>query len=131
LWTFGYDMSQAPAPASPAGAAALPQALSAARFEVHAQLKQANYDMSRHQFNTVASACMKILAALETAQKSGTEAALTHSVLREGFSILLRIISPITPHIAQALWRELAYGTDADGDILDAPWPEHDPAALI
>jgi leucyl-tRNA synthetase len=127
LWTFGYELAQTgPASSSPV-ADALPAALAAARFEVHAQLKQANYDMSRHQFNTVATAGMKILNALESAQKSGADAAATANVLREGFSILLRVLSPITPHISHELWRDLGYGED----ILTAPWPEHDPAALV
>lgn len=41
-------------------------------------------------------------------------------LLREGLSILLRLLSPITPHICHHLWCELGYG----GDILQAPWPE-------
>jgi leucyl-tRNA synthetase len=48
-------------------------------------------------------------------------------VTREGLGILLRLLSPIAPHIAHHLWRELKFGDD----ILAAPWPEHDPAALI
>jgi leucyl-tRNA synthetase len=44
----------------------------------------------------------------------------------EGFSILLRILSPIAPHICHALWCELGYGSD----ILAAPWPEPVEAAL-
>ena len=47
--------------------------------------------------------------------------------MAEGFSILLRLLSPITPHIAHTLWRELGYGDD----ILSAPWPEVDEAALV
>jgi leucyl-tRNA synthetase len=79
-----------------------------ARFEIHSVLKQANYDMQKHQFNTVASAAMKILNALEK------------SPSREGLSILLRLLAPVTPHIAHHLWRELGFGED----ILQAPWPE-------
>jgi len=85
-----------------------------ARFEIHSVLKQANYDMHKHQFNTVASAGMKILNALEG------------SPSREGLSILLRLLSPITPHITHHLWRELELGDD----IMKASWPEPDPAAL-
>jgi leucyl-tRNA synthetase len=48
-------------------------------------------------------------------------------VLREGLSILLRLLSPITPHVCHNLWQGLAFGAD----ILDAPWPEHDPQALV
>ena len=36
------------------------------------------------------------------------------------------MLSPITPHIAHALWRELGFGDD----ILSAPWPEPLAAAL-
>lgn len=48
------------------------------------------------------------------------------AVAHEGCSILLRLLSPITPHIAHALWRELGYGND----ILFAIWPEPLAAAL-
>ena len=72
------------------------------------------------QFNTVASACMKILNALEDARRTGTRPP------SEGLSILLRLLSPIAPHITHHLWRELEFGED----IMRAPWPEPDPAAL-
>jgi leucyl-tRNA synthetase len=89
------------------------------RFRIHSELKQAGYDMQRHQFNTVASACMKILNALE-------ELPVWNATTTEGLSILLRLLSPIAPHIAHHLWRELGFGED----IMQAPWPEPDPAAL-
>jgi leucyl-tRNA synthetase len=93
----------------------------ALRRETHLALKQASYDFSRFQFNTVVSAAMKMLNALEKARASADRA-----VLGEGMSILLRLLSPITPHIAQTLWKELGYGDD----ILTASWPEVDEAAL-
>jgi leucyl-tRNA synthetase len=92
----------------------------AARFEVHSVLKQINYDIEKHQLNTVASGSMKILNALEKLE--GAPAAA-----HEGLSILLRVLSPITPHICHALWRELGFGED----VMTAPWPEPDPAALV
>jgi leucyl-tRNA synthetase len=46
--------------------------------------------------------------------------------LHECFGILLRALYPITPHISHELWRQLGYA----GDILDAPWPAVDEAAL-
>jgi leucyl-tRNA synthetase len=90
-----------------------------ARHEVHAALKQANYDMERHQFNTVASACMKVLNALEKAGPASAASA-------EGLSILIRVLSPITPHLSQHLWRECGFGED----VMAAPWPQPDAAAL-
>jgi|CXWL01.1.fsa_nt_gi leucyl-tRNA synthetase len=89
------------------------------RHEIHTVLKQANYDLQKHQFNTVASACMKILNAIERLPVGDPAA-------KEGLSILLRLLSPITPHICHALWRDLGFGED----VMTAPWPEPDPAAL-
>ncbi len=95
------------------------------RREIHLALKQAHYDMGRHQFNTVASACMKMLNTLEThidereASGNNHTAALMF-VMAEGFSILLRLLSPICPHITHHLWQHLGYGDD----ILAAAWPE-------
>jgi leucyl-tRNA synthetase len=102
----------------------LPAALADIRREVHLTLRQANYDLSKHQFNTDASAGMKMLNALEKTLKDETSG---HSaVAHEGCSILLRLLSPICPHITHALWRELGYGDD----ILHAAWPEPLAAAL-
>jgi leucyl-tRNA synthetase len=92
----------------------------AARFEIHSLLRQANYDLQKFQFNTVASACMKILNVLERLPEEDT---VTDE---EGMSILIRLLSPITPHLAHHLWRELKFGED----VMRAPWPEPDPQAL-
>ncbi|HEX9395830.1 MAG TPA: leucine--tRNA ligase [Burkholderiales bacterium] len=91
-----------------------------ARFEIHSVLKQANYDLQKLQFNTVASAAMKILNALERLPEEETAAE------EEGMSILIRLLAPITPHVAHHLWRALGFGED----VMRAPWPEPDPAAL-
>jgi leucyl-tRNA synthetase len=90
------------------------------RFELHSLLRQANYDLTKHQFNTVASAAMKILNALEKAP-GRTPAA------EEGLSILLRLLAPITPHLCHHLWRALGFGED----VMQAAWPEPDQAALV
>jgi leucyl-tRNA synthetase len=67
---------------------------------------------------------MKILNALERAPQGD---AAGGAVVHEGLGILLRLLSPITPHVAHRLWLDLGFGSD----ILEATWPEPDPAALI
>jgi leucyl-tRNA synthetase len=109
VWSFGYAL-KSQAASGEAGAL---------RREIHLLLKQANYDLGKLQFNTVASACMKMLNALEKAPDDA------HA--REAFSILLRVLSPIAPHITHTLWLELGYGPD----ILAAAWPEPLEAALV
>jgi leucyl-tRNA synthetase len=89
------------------------------RYQIHLELKKANDDIERQKFNTVASACMKILNALEDLPD-------WDATTEEGLSILLRLLSPIAPHITHHLWRELKFGED----VMQAPWPEPDPAAL-
>jgi leucyl-tRNA synthetase len=123
VWALGYEAAQRGRTALPS---ALPAPLAGARRELHAVLKQANYDLGRHQFNTVASAAMKMLNTLESVLKGGSDDAAC-AVLHEGTSMLLRLLSPITPHICHRLWTDLGYGSD----ILDAPWPEPEAGALV
>ena len=44
-------------------------------------------------------------------------------------TILLRCLYPVAPHLAHSLWVDLGYAKD-HGDLLDAPWPQVDSAAL-
>src|SRR5881392_3015232 len=112
LWTYATRFSRRKGMAGKPG--------KDARFEIHSVLKQANYDLQKFQFNTVASACMKILNALERLPEEDAETD------KEGMSILIRLLSPITPHIAHHLWRELGFGED----VMNAPWPQPDKEAL-
>jgi len=68
-----------------------------------------------------------MLNAIEDARLDDSPASAT--VLRESLSILLRTLYPIAPHITYALWGELGFATEL-GDLLDAPWPQADSAAL-
>jgi leucyl-tRNA synthetase len=124
VWAFAVEY-QGSIRSQLAGAAALDgkldEALAKARREVHMNLKQANYDMQRQQFNTVASACMKILNALEDVPRDRGA-----GVIEEGLSILLRLQAPITPHLSHHLWRALGFGHD----VFAQPWPEADERAL-
>jgi len=128
VWTFGHAFATDIRPQLGAqrtlASATLPDALAAFRREIHLLLKQANYDLGKQQFNTVASATMKMLNALEKAPREG---ALAAEVIEECFGILLRVLSPLTPHISHALWNQLDYGND----ILATAWPEPLEAALV
>jgi len=90
------------------------------RFEMHRLLQQVNSDYERMQYNTVVSGAMKMLKVLE----GGRAASL--QVAREGMAILLQVLNPVTPHIAQTLWVEQGFA----GDIHDSSWPVPDNEAL-
>jgi leucyl-tRNA synthetase len=104
-------------------------AAKALRREIHALLKQVSYDYERMQYNTVVSGAMKLLNALEDFKPEAGRAA-DAAVLREGTSVLLRVLYPACPHIAQVLWHELGFAATA-GELLDAPMPAVDEAALV
>src|SRR4051812_42191993 len=123
LWSFCYQNRERIASAGPVGS--LDSGLKKIRRDVHLFLQQALNDFQRIQYNTVVSATMKMLNTLETVG-DGPAAA---SVLREGVSILLRTLYPMTPHIAHALWVELGFAKES-GDLLDAPMPQPAPDAL-
>ena len=70
---------------------------------------------------------MKMLNALESAPTD--DGATSTELVREGLSLLLRVLNPVVPHVTHALWQDLGYAAKY-GDIVDAAWPQVDPAAL-
>jgi len=136
VWNYGVKLAaldRDAANASILGVERLQQvtfgaAAKALRLEVHTVLRQIDYDYQRMQYNTVVSGAMKLLNALESFRAEGVEGAEVAAV--EGFGILLRVLYPATPHIADQLWKELGYATEL-GDLLDTPWPKVDEAALV
>lgn len=130
VWAFAYNHATriAHAGARAADSAGpLGDSLKTLRREVHKILQQADHDFKRIQYNTVVSACMKMLNTLEAAKLEDSPAA--NAVLAECTSVFLRMLNPVTPHITHALWQELGFAA-RHGDILDADWPQVDPAAL-
>jgi leucyl-tRNA synthetase len=93
------------------------------RREIYTILKQADFDYGRLQYNTVVSAAMKMLNAVDSAKDASP------AVLTETFGVLLRVLYPVVPHITFQLWQELGYA-DLHGGLLDASWPKVDEAAL-
>jgi leucyl-tRNA synthetase len=127
VWAFGAAQAGRIGRAGKLDAAALDDAQKAVRREVYKVLQQAEHDYKRLQYNTVVSATMKMLNTLEGAKLA--ESAASDAVIAEGFSVFLRVLYPVAPHVTHALWQELGFAK-AHGDILDAPWPQVDAAAL-
>jgi len=125
LWAFACEHGEAIRTASrePNWALAATE-LKDLRREVHDALKQALFDFERQQFNTVVSGGMKIF---NTVSRIEDDSDMGHALRREGLSILLRLLAPITPHITHALWQALGY----EGVVVDAPWPVPDESALV
>ena len=127
LWSFGVKCAPRLAAAGSSFDGASRAALDLRR-EMHLLLRQTSHDYDRLQYNTVVSGAMKMLNAMEGAALA--DAPGDQAVLREGLGVLLRTLYPAAPHIAHALWVELGFAA-AHGELLDAPWPAVDEAALV
>ena len=130
VWAYGSKNADAlrAATASDLSKAVLRPEAKKLRREMHLVLKQVSYDYERMQYNTVVSGCMKLLNALEDFAFDGS--AGDQALRCEGVSLLLRLLYPACPHIAHAAWVELGFAA-AVGELLDAPWPQADEAALV
>ena len=98
-------------------------ALQQSYHEAHSILQQANYDMQRQQFNTVASAIMKLYNVMSKIDSQAEQGMLCIS---EILSITLRLLKPISPHLCLHLWQQCGYGDL----IMSAPWPQANQKAL-
>jgi len=124
MWALAVNMHEADSEPMPISEAltSLTPAQQDARRDIHSALKQASFDYSRQQFNTVVSACMKIINTLYKLGGGNTDQAL----LWEGMGITLRLLGPISPHTSHYLWKKLSYGDN----ILESDWPQVDESAL-
>ena len=128
LWSFAHGWRTASAAAPRPTATSGETGDAGIRFEVHSLLRQVNYDYDRLQYNTVVSGAMKLLNLLETQGRDAGSAAVATAV-DEGLHILLRVLYPVAPHVTQEIWNALDLPARF-GELVYAPWPEPDPAAL-
>jgi len=102
------------------------------RAQSHSMLQRVNRDYERFQFNTVVAACMELSKALdrfdlgEKCMNGNDGMDVRALALHESLVLLIKVLSPIAPHISHVLWQELGYKEE----LLDAGWPEVDQRAL-
>ena len=101
------------------------------RCQLHKLLFKADYDINRMRLNNIPSAAMMMMNELQnftaqTAAGNEQQMADINAFLREGYGLVLRLLSPATPHIAQSLWEHLGMA----GFIADAAWPQADESLL-
>lgn len=95
------------------------------RLQLHTTIEKVADDYGRrHSFNTAISSVMELMNVL--AKVEGTDA-VTRSVRQEVLQNVALLLSPIVPHICQAIWAELC----PNSQILDAGWPTADKTAMV
>jgi leucyl-tRNA synthetase len=95
------------------------------RRQVHQALVKVGDDIGRRRtFNTAIAATMELLNALARFTDSSHAG---RAVMQEALDFMVLVLSPVIPHAAQAMWRELGHATL----VVDERWPQHDPSALV
>ncbi|MGH8531034.1 MAG: leucine--tRNA ligase [Nevskiales bacterium] len=123
LWAMVYrHLARGPAGAlNPADLSTEQKTL---RTKTHATIAKVSDDISRrYTFNTAIAAVMELVNAV---YKFDDKSPVGHAVEREAVAAAILLLSPIVPHIADALWRGLGHAES----VIDAAWPQADPRAL-
>ncbi len=124
LWRQVYQHVEVGLSGQALDKAALNSDQKALRRQLHQALQKVTDDMGRrHTFNTAIAANMELVNALS---KFEDDSANGHAVRQEVLESIVLMLSPIIPHIAQALWNELGHHED----IVVAAWPQLDESAL-
>jgi len=93
------------------------------RRKVHQTLESVTRDFETFEFNTIVSSLMELLNFMYLAREKG---AYGTEAWDEAIDIYLRMMAPVTPHIAEELWVEV-YGQPYS--IHTQAWPELDEEA--
>jgi leucyl-tRNA synthetase len=113
-----------------ASAASFGEEATAVRRAAHQALAAVEADVERLAFNrcvahiyTLANALAKTLDAV----RGGTPAPDMAAALGEAGSILVRLVAPMMPHLAEECWKALG----GSGLVAEEPWPQVDTAILV
>ena len=116
VWTLFTD----PEEKRPLGS---PETLRVLRRKVHQTLKSVTRDFEQFEFNTIISSLMELMNEMYKAREAG---AVGSAEWAEAQDIYLRMLAPISPHIAEELWTE---HMGKPYSIHQQPWPQVDEEA--
>jgi leucyl-tRNA synthetase len=78
----------------------------------------------RYTFNTAIAAVMEFTNHLNRFEPQDDNDQL---LCQEAWESVVRLIGPVTPHVAESLWQSLG----REGSVFDAGWPQVDQSALV
>jgi leucyl-tRNA synthetase len=104
-------------PAQPGGAS--PELLRSLRRKLHQTLRRVTHDFENFEFNTIVSGLMELLNEMYKAREQGATGTPEWA---EAQDIYLRMMAPVTPHVAEELWAYLG----KPYSIHEQPWPAVD-----
>jgi leucyl-tRNA synthetase len=111
VWAMITD----PAPGGNPGEDILPRL----RRKLHQTVRQVTHDFETFEFNTIISSLMELLNEMGRASERGAAGTPEWD---EAVDVYLRMMAPVTPHVAEELWTRLG----KPYSVHNHPWPEVD-----
>jgi len=125
----------------------LPAMLQELRRKVHQTIQKVTDDIEqRYHFNTAIAAVMELVntfylhlensfskAGSKVQVQGETQASdqefdhITRAVWREGVEVIIKLLNPMAPHLAEELWESLGHPSS----LMSEAWPEPRPEALV
>jgi leucyl-tRNA synthetase len=106
-------------------------AVKALRMQTHQALHDVSGNLERLKFNTAIAKIYSFVNTLDEALDEPIEGYRTDrgygAAVREAFEILVQMIAPMMPHLAEQCWAELGHRTL----VAQAPWPDVEQALLV
>ena len=94
------------------------------RKAAHKAVHGVTGDLERFHFNKAVARIRELSNALADAKPDGADG---HWAYREALDFLVRLLSPVTPHLAEELWARLGN----TGLLARQDWPVADPALIV
>lgn len=95
---------------------------------MHHSIKGVSEDTERFQFNTSISRIMELANGIYKYTENKDDKEINGPFIRNVIIILVKLLAPFAPHLAQEMWRMMNMEPDY---IVDAEWPVYDPAILV
>ena len=123
VWRLAYELRQHETVS--VAVDALSKSDKDARRKLHETIAKVSDDIGRrYNFNTGIAAIMELM---KTLTKLDLNVESSRAVAAEAMDAIIRMLSPMAPHITQELW--VAFGNE--GLVIDANWPSVDESALV
>jgi leucyl-tRNA synthetase len=101
-----------------------PSAAMALRRAAHRAIASVSADIEAFHFNKAVARLYELANAIDALEERDDA---TRWALRETLEIFVRLLGPMTPHIAEELWQALGHGAL----LADSPWPLAEEALLV
>jgi len=94
------------------------------RRETHRTIARVTEDLEKFGFNRAVARIRELTNAVAELADDG---AASQAARREALNVIVRLIGPLMPHLAEELWQRLGH----DRMLAFEPWPVADPALLV